>query len=386
MNNKIKKVAIVYHYVAHYRKPIFDSLCRDGGDVEYYVLADQNPNIASLEVIKPDFSLSNKAISEKWIKLTNQWLTKDILWQKGLIQLSLSRQFDGIIFLGNMYFLSTWISAILARLSGKKVYFWTHGFRDKEKGVKGFFRSLFYHLAHGLFLYGNRAKDILISKGFDEKKLHVIYNSLDYERQCLELKKITDSDRERKKSELGFLQEDKVLIATGRITKDKRFDLLVDALAVLNKDGHRYKLVIVGEGPEKESVLKKAKIKGVESDIYFYGACYDEAELATLISLSNVSVVPGDIGLSAIHALTYGTPVVTHNNFSTHKPEFEAIRDNISGSFYEYGNMDDLAEKLRYWCGRNRGESFESCRNIIAKFYNAPYQKSIINKTIIEAV
>jgi len=101
-----------------------------------------------------------------------------------------------------------------------------------------------------------------------------------------------------------------------------------------------------------------------------------------LISMSDVSIVPGNIGLSAIHSLTYGTPVITHDAFTTHKPEFEAIKDGLNGSFYRAGKIDDMVEKIRFWSFNNRGDVFKQCRQIISNYYNASYQKSILDKAI----
>ena len=100
--------------------------------------------------------------------------------------------------------------------------------------------------------------------------------------------------------------------------------------------------------------------------------------------MADVSVVPGDIGLSAIHSLTYGTPVVTHNDFTTHKPEFEAIKDGKSGSFYNSGSVADLIEKIRFWSMGDHDEVFHNCRGVISKYYNAEYQKKIIDKVLEE--
>ena len=76
-----------------------------------------------------------------------------------------------------------WLAAILGRLRGKRVYFWTHGWQQHERGLKALVRNTFYRLAHGLLLYGHYAKMIGLSHGFDPDRMHVIYNSLDYDRQ-----------------------------------------------------------------------------------------------------------------------------------------------------------------------------------------------------------
>ena len=45
-----------------------------------------------------------------------------------------------------MNIISTWISAIIARLRNRKVYFWTHGLYGNESKLKYFFRILLYKI------------------------------------------------------------------------------------------------------------------------------------------------------------------------------------------------------------------------------------------------
>ncbi|MCK7575648.1 MAG: hypothetical protein MZV65_06990 [Chromatiales bacterium] len=83
---------------------------------------------------------------------------KVILFQPGIIALAFSKRYQCIIFLGSVYHITTWIAAITAKISGKRVLMWTHGYLKEELGLKGYIREIFYRLADGLLLYGNRAK------------------------------------------------------------------------------------------------------------------------------------------------------------------------------------------------------------------------------------
>ncbi len=383
----MKEVAIAYHYIAHYRKAVFTELCKDRNiDIRYSIFSDECSNISSIKVLSSDPS-SGENISRHWNRLQNFWLTKNILWQRGIISTAIGRKYSVLILLGNMYFLSTWVAVILARLRGKKVYFWTHGFRVNERGIKGRLRFCFYKLANGLLLYGNHAKKILVDKGYSAKKLHVIYNSLDYCDQTARLSSIKPEHIVEKKIQLGISENEKIIIASGRVTRDKRFDLLIDALHRLTVDSSSvYRLIIIGDGPEKAVVERRAETLSVSGQVVFYGACYDENEIALLISMSDVFVVPGDIGLSGIHSLTYGTPVVTHDDFSTHKPEYEAIIDGVNGGFYKKGDVDDMVSKINYWASQDRAKTFDDCRSIIQKYYNPAYQIKIIDKVILDCL
>ncbi len=62
---------------------------------------------------------------------------------------------------------------------------------------------------------------------------------------------------------------------------------------------------------------------------------------------ASVCVSPGNIGLTAIHALSFGCPIITHNNFAEQMPEFESIKPSKTGYFYQQGDIADLKDKIR---------------------------------------
>ena len=81
----MKEVSIAYHYIAHYKKAVFTELCKDRNvDIRYSIFSDECSNISSIKVLSSDPS-SGENISRHWNRLHNFWLTKNILWQRGII-------------------------------------------------------------------------------------------------------------------------------------------------------------------------------------------------------------------------------------------------------------------------------------------------------------
>ena len=56
--------------------------------------------------------------------------------------------------------------------------------------------------------------------------------------------------------------------------------------------------------------------------------CYNEEANAELLYNASVCVCPAEVGLTAIHSLLFGTPVVSNDNFDEQMPEFESIIPN----------------------------------------------------------
>ncbi len=382
---KKHKVAIVYHYWASYREPIVRLLCQERPpNSEYCIFSGLKTDrvIATIDPLKAKMSIKNGGL--RWRILSNFWFFRVFLWQSGMIKLALSKEFDTIIYLGQMYFLSTWVSICLARLTGKRVLMWTHGFISEEKNLKGFIRTCFYKLAHGLLLYGKRAKNILIKKGFDSNKLYIVYNSLDYDLQ--EKLRKTNKKGYCKKLRKTFFKHSKlpILLFIGRLTPQKKLKLLVEAAGLLHERSLRVNILFIGDGPESKVLQDFVDAKNLRDYVTFYGACYEEKDLAPLIMMADICVSPGEVGLTAIHSLTYGTPVITHNEASRQMPEYESIIPFETGAFFNYGSAESLADVIEHWLSSNNSKKdiAYQCINIIDKYYNPHVQLKIFNAAV----
>ena len=62
--------------------------------------------------------------------------------------------------------------------------------------------------------------------------------------------------------------------------------------------------------------------------------------------VSTAFCYPANIGLSILHGMGYGLPVVTSDKVESQNPEIEALRDGENGFLYRDGDIDDLTAKL----------------------------------------
>ena len=141
-------------------------------------------------------------------------------------------------------------------------------------------------------------------------------------------------------------------------------------------------IVLIGEGPEREKLESLAEKHGV--DARFVGACYDEELLARYYHLSDVSVSPGKVGLTAMHSMTYGTPIISHNDLDKQMPEVESIIPGITGGLFEYDNIYSLADEIVKWinCKADRPEVINLCRNVISSNFSPAAQVKFIESAI----
>ena len=253
--------------------------------------------------------------------------------------------FDAVIFLGDFKFITTWLCLIFIRLRGKKAYLWGHGLYGRESWLNLKVKLLFLRLSNGIFLYNNRAKELYIQKGVSPKKLIVIYNSLNFDETEYNRKQYNPL---HKHSLLSIFQNAKLPVALyiGRVNKDKKIDTLLQSLKVLKDRNINLNCFIVGDGNDKANLESMVQQLNLTGQVHFTGSQYLEKDISQYMMASDVCVCPGPIGLTGIHALSYGVPAISNDNFNRQGPEHEAIIPGITGNFFCEGNVEDLAEKM----------------------------------------
>tara|TARA_Y100000768_G_scaffold382492_1_gene362944 strand:+ start:521 stop:1636 length:1116 start_codon:yes stop_codon:yes gene_type:complete len=309
--------------------------------------------------------------------IKNRTLNNSIFWQSGKIITLIKNNYSKVIFLGDMKIISNWIGIIICRLRGKEVYFWTHGLYGNEFGLKKLFRLFFLSLADGILLYENKSRKRLIQNGFSKRKLHVVYNSTNLSDQTVIFKKLY------KKKSLLKRKEIRNLLFVGRLTKLKKVDLIIKALYYLNSYKIKYKLKIVGDGKEKENLKNLADKFNAKNYIKFIDAIYEEDKLGALFIEADMLVSPGNVGLNAIHSLSYGTPVLTHNNLINQMPEHEAIIENFNGIFHKEDNAKSIMNKLEEWFSISESKNLRiNIRKKLIEKYNPEYQINIFERVL----
>ncbi len=384
MSSKVKRVAIVQRILSHYREPIFRMLCLQSGNIEYTFFSESINLYDSVKPIDPkkaEIPVENGGL--RWRFLKNRFIG-NFFWQSGVIKLSVSKEFDTIIYEGSVYYISTWIAAVLARLTGKRILMWGHGYLKDERGPKDWIRRAHYHLFDGILLYHNRSRDILIKKGFKPENIYVVYNSLDYSAQLKIRNEITEQDKLLIRQGLFKNPQLPILIFIGRLIARKKLSMILGAVNLLKNKGIICNMLFIGGGTESEQLKSKAQQMGLADNFCLYGECYNEKNIGILISASDICVSPGEIGLTCMHSFVYGTPVITHDDPDTQGPEYEAIIAGYNGGFFKKDSVESLAAEIERWLLKNQDSNTiaAQCYEVIDKFYNPMYQVKVINDAV----
>jgi glycosyltransferase involved in cell wall biosynthesis len=151
-----------------------------------------------------------------------------------------------------------------------------------------------------------------------------------------------DSEGERVRALLGIAPERFIVGWIGRMTGVKRTDDVLLALRGVRERGIDAGLLMVGDGPDRDHVERRAKELGVVRHCYFLG--YQD-EVAPYFAALDAFVLPsGNEGtpVSAIEALAAARPVVATRVGGVP----DVVRDGVDGFLVDPGDVEALADRL----------------------------------------
>ena len=143
------------------------------------------------------------------------------------------------------------------------------------------------------------------------------------------------------------------------------------------------KLMMVGDGPEKEKAELLCKELGIEDKVIFFG---NSNEIDKILCLTDLFLLPSEtesFGLAALEAMACRVPVISSNSGGLSEVNFEGV----SGYLSDVGNIEEMAENaLKILKDDVKLEEFKDNALAVAKqfdiknilpLYEALYQKAI---------
>lgn len=364
-----KNICVIANIGSHYRLPIYRKMAKELSCDFYF--GDK------IETSLKTFDYQSLPGYQRTLK---NIFFHHFYWQHKSVFL-ITKPYKYYILDGEPYCLSSWAILFLAKLMGKKTIAWSHGWYGKESKIKRIIKKWFYSLHYKLMIYGEYAINLMRKEGLPSEKMFCIANSMDSDKE----KYLRSIIKQTSIFEDYFHNSFPTVIYCGRIQKGKKLEMLIDCINILQKEGINFNVIMVGNDVEDVKINCYAKKRNVEDRVWLYGPCYDDLKIGELFYNAHVCVSPGNVGLTAIHSLSFGCPVITHNDFPYQMPEFEAIIPNVTGDFYQRGNINDLSQKIKKWISLNPNKRevvrLAAYKEIDRK-WNINYQIEIIKKVL----
>ncbi len=173
-------------------------------------------------------------------------------------------------------------------------------------------------------------KDTL--KLFDIKKnIEVVPNFIDvtkYDRQSF-----TDCQRD-----MMAKKDEKIITHISNFRKVKRIDDVIKVFFEIQKKIHS-RLMMVGEGPEKEMAEDLVSELGLEDKVMFLGESHEIEKILSFSDLFLLTSETESFGLAALEAMVNGVPVICSNTGGL--PEVNV--QGFSGYLSKVGDVEEMA-------------------------------------------
>ena len=151
------------------------------------------------------------------------------------------------------------------------------------------------------------------------------------------------------------------IVYVGRLLAHKRVDLLLRAAKIMRPRSPGLRLVIVGDGPERASLMALARTLGLADAVTFLGFI-PEARVHSIFKTSRILVLPSEregLGATVLEANAAGTPAVVVR--SAESAAAQLVMEGITG-YTCTSDPVDLAQAIERCLDLPSAPTSESCR------------------------
>ena len=333
------RVVVQQPALPKYRVPVFRELAgREGMQIRLFY-----GEVPFLTNVEPDGF--DGAHVPMWRKTV---LGHPIIWHTPQWKYATREHADVLVLTWDVHYASLVPALLRAKANGVPTILWGHGMSKHDSGLRALPRRTVAGLATALMFYNHTAAKRYVEAGWNAKRIFVALNSLDQG----PIQEARGNWLGRREELEAFAQREgltpgPVIIFVSRLEIDNRVDWLLEAGAKLKGVYPHLRIVVVGKGPDEPRLRELVGRLEMEEHAKFTGAIYEEEKLAPWMLNANVFCYPTNIGLSILHGLGYGLPVVTSDRTESQNPEIEALSPAENGMLYKHGDTDALAGALR---------------------------------------
>lgn len=330
-------IVFVQNRISHYRIPLFKKIashpCIDT-TLTYGTTGDErNSDIDKhLRLVKGDM-------------LRIPLFGKQLLWHKPIISLLRANRYDVVIHNFEVKIASIMRTCSIQKTHGGSFIVWGIGSSLRPTPLLDWIRRFIARKSDAIVFYSEANRQRYIGMGIDPHKMFVARNSIDLSPIQASVSH-WPADRLEAFRETNGLNRNRILLTVGKLVKRKRLDLLLQTITTLRQEHPNVKLIVVGDGPEKESLRKITKRLDLEDNVEFIGKVTEQEGLAPWFLVSELIVAPGQVGLLATEAHAYGRPLVACDNPSIQGPEIEILAPGETGVVFKDGDAPALAAAI----------------------------------------
>jgi glycosyltransferase involved in cell wall biosynthesis len=199
------------------------------------------------------------------------------------------------------------IGFVVAKRVGLPVISTCHGFISTDSHLRLYNKLDIYLLRYfnRVIAVSERMKRDLVARGVDAARIQMITNAISEEPR-------TDTERIRgqARSRLGIAQDEFVVGFVGRLAEEKGLAYLLEAVRRWAPDAHRWRLVLVGEGPQRDALEQAVRSFGLAGKVIFAGFQSNTAEWYPAMDAFVLPSLTEGTPMVLLEAMANGIPVI----------------------------------------------------------------------------
>ncbi len=203
-----------------------------------------------------------------------------------------------------------------------------HGMPEPSTGLRNL-KSRVYNALDALITRARISKSIAVSHDierslsarFGADRVVMIHNGIDLSGGG----PTTPASAVRQR--MGFDTSHQLIGSVGRLTPVKGYQFLLGAFRRVAERNPKARLVLVGDGPERQNLESLSREYGLDEKVCFHGFTSEVAEVLGALDLFVLSSLHEGISISLLESLASGVPVVVTDVGGNP----EVVQDSISG-------------------------------------------------------
>lgn len=171
------------------------------------------------------------------------------------------------------------------------------------------YSNLFYNRCDIVLAPTEKIASILKKNGI-KKSITILREGINFHAM-----KILTNDEKKIFKKKYQLENKKIILYVGRLSREKNLPLLLQVLALIHKKHSNIHLLIVGDGPQKKELMKTAEKLGIENAVTFTGTIPRKKILSDgIYSACDLFLTASKFetfGLTVLEAMGSGLPIIT---------------------------------------------------------------------------
>ncbi|MCP4749998.1 MAG: glycosyltransferase [Proteobacteria bacterium] len=212
-----------------------------------------------------------------------------------------------------------------------------HGIFYADKFRRIMMQKILFRLVDGVITVSGDLKHRL-AKTFNvgEDLFQPIINGVDLDKFS-----VADvSTRNRLRASLGAPEDACLIGSVGRLVDVKRFDLLIDGLAALRRNGSNIHMIIIGDGPLRSDLQERIDKERMNDHFFLAGRKDNVNDYLSALDIFALTSDFEGISNTILEAMAVGLPVIASNVGGN--PEI--VSGGRTGLLFEAGDVDQFKE------------------------------------------